>query len=74
MKLELVKMPSNYYGSMQRSARHYIITINDVIIEHIKEQDYPEKSRLWFDTYLESRTKVFEQALGIKFKKVRGAE
>ncbi len=77
MKLELVKMPdqSVFYTyandeAISVSIRVWFITINNVIVERIFEEQY--ESREEYDARLKNRVTVYEEALKVKAKKVRG--
>jgi len=73
-KLELVKMPNlNYiHDGIHTSRRVHYILINDVIVERILEQF--GEDRYDYDTRLMTRVAVFEDALKVKARKVRGVE
>jgi hypothetical protein len=77
MKLELIKMPNFRRADASgnpKARRRYIITINDVIVEDLKEELPPVYSREEFDQMVGERIKTFEIALNVKAKKVRGVE
>jgi hypothetical protein len=78
IKLELVKMPTDYsssgYGMPTRSSRRYLITINDVIVEDLREYKFTDKGRTWWDTFVCDRVRTFEKALGVRANKIRGAD
>lgn len=73
MKLEQYKMPSvvREIGGLKRLCRLHFIVINDVIVERILE-DPTTEGRHDYDTRLQTRTAVFQDALGVRARKVRG--
>lgn len=75
MRLEQYKMPSvvRELDGMKRLCRVHYIVINDVIVERVIE-DPSIENRYDYDTRLQTRTAVFQDALGVRARKVRGAE
>jgi hypothetical protein len=76
-KLELVKMPNEPVCRKHPSgmtscgmARVYFITINDVIVERLFEE--ASDNRYEFDTQVQTRIAVYEDALKVKARKTRG--
>ena len=71
-KLELFRMPNLQYTHQgkQVSRRANYIVINDVIVERILERF--DEDRYDYDTRLMTRVAVFEDALKVKARKLRG--
>ncbi len=73
MKLELIYMPKQY-GITGMTFRRFIIAINGVIVDDLKEGGLENERRHYFDQKVSERIKTFELALRVKHKKFRGAE
>lgn len=71
MRLELIKMPKEYGQSDFTSYRRYVITINGIIVEELREGSIDTERRSYFDNKVRERIAIFEQALGVKAKRYR---
>lgn len=69
MKLQLVRMPDQRDGF--RRDRVHFITINDVIVHRLIENEIPE-SRWDYDNRVIGQVALYEQALSAKHEKTRG--
>ena len=70
MRLELIKMPKEY-GQSDLTYRRYVITINGIIVEELREGSVDTERRSYFDNKVRERIATFEQALGVKAKRYR---